>query len=84
MCIVQLIDKHSDIEYTDRKTLEDLYAKSVKKYEEVYEALSEMQRISEKNGNSEMTMEEINHEIDEARKEMDMKESHSKKCEAFR
>ncbi len=36
-------------------------------------ALSEMQRISEENGNSEMTLDEINEEIRLAREERDAK-----------
>ncbi len=40
------------------------------------EALREMQRISELNGNSEMTLEEINAEIYAARREREAREAH--------
>lgn len=67
-------DKNSDIiEYMDRKTLEDLYSKTVEKYAEAFKALSEGNRKSP------MDLKEINHEIDEARKGMVMKESHNEK-----
>ncbi len=63
-------DKNSDIiEYMDRKTLEDLYSKTVEKYAEAFKALSEG------NGKSPMNLDEINHEIDGVYKEIANKKS---------
>ncbi len=63
-------DKNSDIiEYMDRKTLEDLYSKTVEKYAEAFKALSEGNRKSP------MNLDEINHEIDGVYKEIANKKS---------
>ncbi len=57
-------NKNSGIEYMDRKKLDDLYSKSVRKYGGAFKALSEG------DDDSEINSEEAKHGIDEPHKKI--------------
>ena len=60
---------------------EEIYETRRESSEEALSAMREMQRISELNGNSEMTLEEINAEIYAARREREAREARRESAE---